>query len=595
MPRVTVVNLDKEIVTRHGESLLESLLREDIEIEAYCGGFGSCGKCVVQVLSGECSEPTSLEKKHLGERLKNGFRLACQAKPESDLRLDISFSLTEPLEVYTETKEAIALDLPMWREEVILRKPSLDKVKTLQELIEEGVSVNINGCEWSIKALQGISSIGEESDIQLELIGSSRHVRWAGRQSEHGTFLGLAVDLGTTTVAVELVDLVSGHTVHRAGAMNRQGRYGADVISRMKAVQENPASLEQLRKLLVETVNDLVKESCRKAERDPERIFAVSMAGNTVMQHLILGVSPLAIGVAPYASVWTRESLYSAKEIGLKVNPEADVYVFPAIAGYVGGDIVAGLTSHELEKASEALLYIDIGTNGEIVLIHDGRILCCGTAAGPAFEGAQIQYGSRASAGAISAVEIDQGSLHFYTIGDVPPRSICGTGLIDSLACLVREKLISPTGRFAENAGKYAERMGKNERKRYFILSDNPLISLSQEDISQLQLAKAAFQAGRRILLHIAGLREENIKRVVLAGAFGSFINPESAAIIGLVPPDGRVATVGNASLFGAKRALLSRTFREQAAEFSQRAEYVELSGRADFQEHFFEALSFPQ
>ncbi len=595
MPRVAIVNLEKEIEIKHGESLLEGLLREDIEIEGYCGGFGYCGKCVVQVLSGRCSEPTSLEKKHLEKRLQDGFRLACQAKPEEDIRIDVSLSLTGAVHIHIETKEAIAEDLPLWREEVVVQKPSLEKVRALQELVEEALHPPRHDAEWSREAVGGISQIGEEDNVRLEVIGNGRRVRWAGKLEGQKEFLGLAVDIGTTTVAVELVNMMTGHTLYRAGAMNKQGRFGADVISRMKAVQENPAFLEQLRKLLVETVNELVKESCRKAECDPQRIFAVSIAGNTVMQHLFMGVSPLSIGVAPYVPVWTREYLYSAQEAGLQLNPAAEVYLFPAVAGYVGGDIVSGVTAHELEKVQEVLLYLDIGTNGEIVLIHDGRILCCGTAAGPAFEGAQIKYGSRASAGAISAVESDHGGLTVYTIGDVSPRSICGTGLIDTLACLVREKLISPTGRLTENTGSFAERIGQNEDGRFFILSEDPLITLSQEDISQLQLAKAAFQAGRRILLHIAGLEEKDIQRVILAGAFGSFIHPESAAVIGLVPPDGKVVTVGNASLFGAKRALLSTVFRERAADVSRRAEYVELSGRADFQEYFFDALSFPQ
>ncbi|MDK2897466.1 MAG: hypothetical protein PWP04_1586 [Candidatus Atribacteria bacterium] len=595
MPEVLVSNLKKKISADQGEDLLGALYRAGIEIESYCGGMGSCGKCVVIIQEGSVSPPNSLEEKHLKEKIKSGFRLACQVKVGGDLSVDISPSYSAKLEVKLEAQtEAAKGELPVKREKFVLSKPPIGKTVSLQDQMEEVLALTqIGQVSWSQQSLLGLSRIAGQKEQSFEAVFDPAKVRWVCPFSGEKDFLGMAFDLGTTTIAGELVDLTSGVSLFRSGALNRQARYGADVISRLRAIQDDPANLARLQELVIKTMDDLIEEACEKTGHDPERIFALSVAGNTIMEHIFLGASPLSIGVAPYTPVFLRERLLDGKELNLSINPEAQVYVFPSIAGYVGGDIVSGLAAYDMMGKKGVTLYVDVGTNGEIVLLDGEKVYCCGTAAGPAFEGAQIYQGTRATLGAISAVEFKDNQLRIFTIGDVSPRGICGTGLIDSLACLVQEKLITPTGRLRGDNSHLKERLREGDKRKFFILSEDPEIVLTQEDISQLQLAKAALQAGREILLKEAQLKEKDIEEVILAGAFGSFINPKSAQIIGLIPRAPRVRSVGNASLLGAKKALLSLEFRRKVSELAQKANYIELSSWSDFQDHFYQSLIF--
>ncbi len=592
MPPIKVSLLNRVWEVKRGDNLLEALRREGIEINSYCGGMGSCGKCVVKIKGEGVSSPNSLEERHLKEKIKEGFRLACQVEVYGEIEVDVSPSLASQVEVIVKTQEARPEELPVQQTEVNLVKPPVDGVSSLQETLAS--QVQGENKKWSLSALYHLSHLGEERESTFEVVTDEEKIRYVNKPSSDKSFLGMAFDLGTTTIGGELVDLISGTSLHRLGNLNRQAQFGADVISRLRAIQDDPHNLYRLQELLVHTMNDLIQEACEKANKNPERIFAITAAGNTIMEHIFLGVSPLSLGVAPYTPVFREEQVLDAKELKLVVNPEAQVYIFPSWAGYVGGDIISGVAAFDLTEKKELVLYVDIGTNGEIVLIDRENIFCCGTAAGPAFEGAQIKYGTRATLGAISAVETEDGDIKIYTIGDLAPRGICGTGLIDALACFLKEDLLSPTGRLKED-GKWGARLIKEGDSRAFLLSYNPPIFITQEDISQLQLAKAAIQAGREILLEEAGRKEEEIEEVILAGAFGNFINPESAATIGLIPRGVKTISVGNASLYGAKKALLSRNFRQKVKVLSKKAHYVELSARSDFSDHFYQSLIFHQ
>ena len=589
MFRVAIKDLNRVVEGRSGESLLEILQREGIMIDSYCGGVGSCGKCVVRVQSGQVSSPNSLEAKHLGDRLKDGFRLACQTVVFGDLECEVHYALSVPSLALTETLEIGMEKLPVQCFRVVVEKPSLQEVSSLQEIVERVLSLPLS---WSNAALTELSClVGTDFERSLEVIASGTNVLWV-RSFESFPFLGIAFDIGTTTVACELVDLLQGTSLGRAGTLNRQVQFGADVISRLRAIQDRPENLVKLQSLLVETMNDLLQEVCERAGTKGEYIFAVTVAGNTIMEHLFLGVSPLSIGVAPYVPSFRRVVELEAKDIGLNVHPQAQVYLFPQVAGYVGGDVIGGVSAFNLEDEDRTILYVDIGTNGEVVLISRGTVWCCGTAAGPAFEGAQITCGTRATLGAINAVGMEDEELRVYTIGDVAPRGICGTGLIDVLALLLDEGVLGPTGRFQEKNARWNARFLK-DKSWALVLSHDPRIIITQEDIAQLQLAKAAIQAGQKILLREAGLKMEDIEEVILAGAFGSFINPKSAQRIGLIPPHVPCRAVGNASLFGAKRALLSLDFRKKTEHLASCSRYLELSARPDFQDYFFESLIF--
>lgn len=592
MARIRVVPLERIVEGQEGETLFSVLQREGIPLESYCGGIGSCGKCVVRILEGKVTPPTTLEKEHLGGREKAGFRLACQVMVLGDMSCDISFSLRAAsftLLGEGEEEERHRLeDLPVRRRVVHLRKPPLPLRTSLKEELEKVVLLS----SFSRRALWGLSLIGEASEVTFEVLWDDKEV-FAILPSPEECFLGVAFDLGTTTVACALLDLTSGRVLAQKGALNKQVRFGADVISRLRAIQDYPRNLEILQQDVIETMNALIMDLCEQEGYRNDRIFAATVSGNTIMEHLFLGLSPLSIGVAPYVPVLREGYLLRAEEVGLVIYPGASVYVLPCVAGYVGGDIVGGIGAFRVHEAQKTTLYIDIGTNGEIVLVARGKVFACGTAAGPAFEGAGIHFGMRASEGAIATVFFEDGGVTLTTIGNVPPRGLCGTGLIDTMAGLLENGLLSPTGRLQGDAfwSAFLEGEGGNRR---FVLSRNPYIFVTQKDIEKLQLALAAIRAGRSILLKEAGLKEEDIEEVVLAGAFGGYIRPESARRIGLIPEGVPARSVGNASLSGARKALLSQSFRETLKNLARRIEYIELSARKDFEEAFVEGLILP-
>lgn len=591
MAFVRVIPLARTLQAKEGEDLLSVLAREGIFLQSYCGGEGSCGKCVVHILEGEVSPPKTGEREFLKGLVEEGFRLACQVVLLGDVVCDVSPSLSSgPAVVFAtgaEPEEVSPEDFPVKRWVLEVKKPGLHSLISLKEEVEK----EIHCSSWEREALSGLALLGEGDSALFEIFQDEESIFYA-HTPPGGAFLGVAFDLGTTTVACELVDLSLGKTLAQEGTLNRQARFGADVVSRLRTIQDDPQNLEKLQKDVVETMNDLVRVLCRRTGHDPLRVVSLTVAGNTIMEHLFLGLSPLSIGVSPYVPV-TREAFsLRAGDLGLCVSPTAPVYVFPVVAGYVGGDIVAGVGAFDVHKKDQVTLYVDIGTNGEIVLCKGEEMFACGTAAGPAFEGAGVHFGMRAEEGAIDAVYFENGNLRYTTIGGVPPRGICGTGLLDVLAGLVTFGLLTPAGRLQKRA-EWVSFFGRENDEEAFVVSRDPFISVTQGDIEKLQLALAAIKAGRNILLGEAGFREEAIERVILAGAFGSYIRPESARALGLIPSFGVAYSVGNASLLGARRALLSLKFRRKVEGLARRVRYVELSARRDFEDRFVEALIF--
>ncbi len=592
MVHIRVEPLGKTVEGEKGESLLSILEREGIPLESYCGGVGSCGKCVVRILEGEVTPPNLLEREHLGRDVDEGFRLACQVGVFGDLTCDVSLALrgpSSPLLGEEEREQVVPEDLPVRRKVIKLQKPPLSSVTSLKEEVAKEISVSSFSCE----ALRGLSLLGEGDEATFEVFWDEKKVFFISPFGDEEV-LGVAFDLGTTTVACALLDLLSGEVLAQEGALNGQIRFGADVISRLRAIQDRFENLRALQESILETMNGLIRGVCERVNRRSDRIFSVTVSGNTIMEHLFLGLSPLSIGVAPYVPVIREGYLLRAKDVGLLVHPEASVYVLPCVAGYVGGDIVGGMGVFRVHEAEKTTLYIDIGTNGEIGLVFRGEVFACGTAAGPAFEGAGVRFGMRAALGAISSVSFEDGRVTLATIGNEPPRGICGTGLIDLMAGLLKAGLLSPTGRLKEDE-RWTSLVEEKEGEKRVILSKDPYIFVTQKDIEKLHLALAALRAGQSILRKEAGLREEDIEEVVLAGAFGSFIRPESARVLGLIPRGVPVRSVGNASLSGAKKALLSLEFRKTLEHLARRVRYVELSARQDFEDAFCEGLVLPE
>jgi uncharacterized 2Fe-2S/4Fe-4S cluster protein (DUF4445 family) len=420
----------------------------------------------------------------------------------------------------------------------------------------------------------------------------------------------VAFDIGTTTMVASLLDLCSGRELAVVSRMNPQVRFGDDVVSRITNLASCPHCLDDMRRVLVEEAGRMIEALCVEAKVSSRHIYEAALAGNTTMQHLLCGVDPSQLAVVPFVPAYGRGLVLSAKQVEIPINPCGMAYVFPVIGGFVGGDTVAGMLATQIDSLDGPVLMVDIGTNGEIVLAHDGRLLAASTAAGPAFEGARISCGMRGARGAIEKVILD-GDVHLGVIGDVAPMGICGSGLIDLVAELLRHDIVSPEGRLRRSdelpAGlsqSLARRVQcDQEGCRFFVVADDAnerdrkAVTLTQLDIRELQLGCGAIRAGISILLRKAGLAASDLKSVLIAGGFGSFIRRKQAQRIGLIPPEidhQRIHYVGNTSLAGARLALLSVEARKHAEELARRTLHVELSIDRDFPSEFMEAMVFP-
>jgi uncharacterized 2Fe-2S/4Fe-4S cluster protein (DUF4445 family) len=403
----------------------------------------------------------------------------------------------------------------------------------------------------------------------------------------------IAFDLGTTTVVATLLDLETGQPVAVQSILNMQQPFGADVISRISATMIDPEALGRLRDRAHETLAQLVDEVCGESGTALSEVYEVVVAGNVTMIQLALGIDPEPLSMAPFTIAARRLPQATAADFGVRVHERAPAVLFPALGAYVGPDIVAGILATGLTLDRRVRLFIDVGTNSEIVLGSSAGALACAAPAGPAFEAAQIKCGMRAAEGAIEGVKVVDGALELTVIGDVAPVGLCGSGLVDAVAELVGAGMIDHSGRYVLD-GPLKERFGKIGEENVFYLADE--IYLSQRDVRELQFAKASIATGWTILCKDLGIAPEDVAQVLLAGSFGSYLTPASAVRIGLVPrlPLTRIVSAGNVAGEGAKIAALSVTERAAASAVLDEVAYVELSGRADFNDLFIDQLRFP-
>jgi uncharacterized 2Fe-2S/4Fe-4S cluster protein (DUF4445 family) len=391
---------------------------------------------------------------------------------------------------------------------------------------------------------------------------------------------GIAVDIGTTTLAASLVNLKNGRELAVMGSHNPQISYGDDVISRIKFTIENPEGLASLQKAVILQINSMLDHLCKKTGIKRKDILEISIAGNTAMEHLFCGIDPSPLAQLPFEPNWRGGKSIKASQLGIQINPDGVIYIFPIIGGFVGGDISAGMLAVDLLNQPQPLLMLDVGTNGEIVLVKDNKIFAASTAAGPAFEGAGISCGMRAMNGAIEKVKFENGRFICNVIGNAKPVGICGSGLIDMAAEFLNAGVVDCTGRMNSEEFELA-----------------PNVKITQRDIRQLQLAVGAIRAGVSIMLKKADIKSSDLKRVLVAGGFGSFIRRNHAQRIGLLPADiahEKISFVGNTSLAGAKMALLSLEARKKTQDLADSAEHIELSADFDFQNEFANAMIFP-
>jgi uncharacterized 2Fe-2S/4Fe-4S cluster protein (DUF4445 family) len=439
--------------------------------------------------------------------------------------------------------------------------------------------------------------IGPAGDIEPTIVNRYRAI------ANSGSILGVAVDIGTTTVVAKLVDMADGRCVATQSALNPQTRFGDDVVSRISYAQSQDHMVE-LQAVIIDCINGLIHGLCRQSRFEPLSLYEACVVGNTTMNHIFLRFPLEQLGRAPYQAWSVDAHDVPATQLHLDMNPAGNIHCVENIAGFVGSDTTAVALAVDVESASDTTLVIDIGTNGELVLGMQGKLYAASCAAGPALEGARIQHGSRAAEGAIEAVVANREDISLDVIGNSAPRSICGSGLIDAVAVMCDLGIVDGTGRFVAREqikhlpGPLRSRILESNGQAAFCLAfdrrtSQPAVILTQRDVREMQLAKAAIRAGSRILLNKLGLRDSDIQSVLLAGAFGNYIRPSSAVRIGLLPnvPLDRIHFVGNAAASGAQMLLLSTECREKAARLARKIQYVEIAHEKDFTDIFADAM----
>jgi uncharacterized 2Fe-2S/4Fe-4S cluster protein (DUF4445 family) len=595
--------VDFEPVGRRGEcqaeqSILDCSRKLGVGIVSICGGEGLFFCCKIQILSGTVSEPTSIEKKHFSsQELKEGYRLACQTYPTGNLKIRVpAESLEAPQRTQVEGMETeVSLEPPVSSFKVKLKPPSLSDLRAdserLLDSLEKKNLINSGGT-IDIDVLRNLSTLLRSYDWEAKV--SVRDNEIVAISPGSSKKLGLAVDVGTTKVAGYLIDLESGKTLANKGVMNHQISYGEDVISRMASAKRKPEEALRMKELGVEVLNELASELSAKVKARPEDIVEAVVVGNTAMHHLLLHLPVGQLAMSPYVSVINEALDIKARDVGLQIAAGSYIHMLPNIAGFVGGDHVAMLLATEAWKAEGVVLALDIGTNTEVCLVSNGEMTSVSCASGPAFEGAHIKNGMRAASGAIEHLRIIDDKVEYQTIGEVPPVGLCGSGILDSLAQLYLIGVVDESGRMNNDHprvrpyGKSREfvLVGEEERK------GDPAITITQHDVRELQLAKGAIRAGIQLLLEDKGLNQGDIDRVIIAGAFGTYIDISSALNIGMLPvlPMDRFQQVGNAAGMGAKLALISKSKRVEAQEIAHRVSYIELASDPRFTQMFAQA-----
>ena len=586
-----------------GVTVFDAASWNGLAIDSTCGGHGTCKKCKIQVLEGEVPVSRLDIRAFTPEQLKDGWRLACVSRANSNLKIDVPPLATRPKAATVGVGRQVILRPGVQKRFVQLTEPSLHDQRTDLDRLRDGASDLEFDADLTV--LRTLPTILRSSNFQVTavVVGNKLIAVEAGDTSEQNYAIG--IDLGTTTVVATLLDLVTGTPMAVKSMLNKQQPFGADVISRISATMMDPQAAGLMQKAALDTFNELISEVCSEAGISSNQVYATSIAGNATMVQLLLGVDPEPVGVAPFITASQTWPIMTAGEIGIDILPTARCYIFPSFGAYVGGDIVAGVLATGMDRDKRTRLLIDVGTNCEIVLSNGETILSTAAPAGPAFEAASIACGMRAADGAIEVVQITDGDLVLGVIGDATPIGICGSGLVDSVYALHKAGLIDDSGRFVadevalEIAPKLASRLvTRVEGDRVFNLyteGETPVF-LSQRDVRELQFAKASIATGWRLLLEELNLKDEDIQQVLLAGSFGSYLSPTSAVGIGLVPklPVLRIVSAGNVAGEGAKMVLLSDTERHGADALLEEVTYVELSDRADFQEKFFVELGLP-
>ena len=595
---VTYQPFDKATRVPPGTTLFSAAHWIGLPIDSTCGGRGTCGKCKVQVLEGGAEITTADRKQLRPAEIEAGWRLSCQAKVYEDTTVNVPELLRVPKAATMGVNRLVLLDPNVRKVFVELTEPTLEDQRSDVERLRDALTAEGFDMKTDLQVLRTLPGVLRDAAFKVTAVLGGDHLITVEPGDTRNESYGVAFDLGTTTVVGTLMNLKTGMAEAVRSTLNGQAPFGADVISRISHGMHGDEAKQELREAVLRTMNAILGELYENAGVDRDRVYEMVIVGNATMLHLLLGIDATPISMMPFAPAF-REPLYlPAREVGLEIHPGGYVQSLPIIGAYVGADIVAGVVATGLAREDKLRVFVDVGTNGEIVLGSNTRVLCTAAPAGPAFEGSQIRCGMRATEGAIEGVTLtDRVELQVIG-GDIAPKGICGSGLVDVVAQLRLVGLLDVSGKLKsrEEVPEHplSDRLVTIEGVRAFLLADD--VYLSQRDVRELQFAKGSIATGIKVLMDVLGVTAGDLDEVLLGGSFGSYLNPESAKIIGLVPPVhvDHILSVGNTAGEGAKMALLSFRERQVAFELPNKLEYVELSGRSDFNDSFISVLQFP-
>ncbi|WP_250675299.1 ASKHA domain-containing protein [Paraclostridium ghonii] len=591
---------DKYYKFEVGRNLLDIIQSNNLGMESPCGGKGLCGKCKIKVLNGDVNSLTNEELKFLSkEDIDNNIRLGCLVYPKGDILVE-----------FLDKKDAnhkILVDgyMPNFEKTPILtkvvhkiEKPTLQNNLSYEEIFGKCFKYDFKEDYKLLKELPNLVEYEKCTGVYMDekLIGLEAN-------DTCDKLYSVAIDIGTTTVVCSLIDIKSQCELSCESEVNPQKEYGLDVLSRIHFIKNKKNGLEVLNKLIIDCINNLIIKLCENNSINRKDIYEVSIAANTTMMHILLNINPISIGKSPYSPIFIKSKNISSKDLGIKISNFGSVYLLPGVSSYIGADIVAGVCVCDLKEADKNVLFIDIGTNGEMVLSKKGELVSCSCAAGPALEGMNISCGMRAGDGAIENIKIED-KININTIGDKDPIGICGSGIVDAISELARLKLIGKTGRIVkketikddEKLSYLSECIVDENKKRRFIISklDNE-ISITQEDIRQVQLAKGAILSGIYALADKVSMDINELDEVIIAGQFGKHLSVESLVGVGIIPKElkEKITYIGNSSKTGAIMSLLSRDIRKSMDFIANDINYFELSTKEGYERLFTDCLKF--
>ena len=598
-----------------GATILKSAHAAGVDITATCGGRGRCTSCRVKFVSGTIPPPTIMDALQLGDALvREGYRLSCQCHVTEPITVQVAPPLDERTFQILGVERPRGLPLPVAldagiRKEVVhvaLPKEEHHQTSDLEELL--AVTGGTPG-DVPVELLKTLPATLRLRQGEVTVASFGRRLLAVESGDTSLLKFGLAIDVGTTSVVTSLMELESGEQLASVSTLNPQAVFGGDLMSRIAFAQFDAGNLRKLQMRIIGVLNQHIEQIVSDSGVLAKWIYKVVIVGNTCMHHLLLGIDPSYVGLAPYAPVMRHPLLLPARELFLKVNPEARVCLLPLVAGFVGADAVAVALATRISETPELRIAVDIGTNGEVLLGSRDHVWACSAPAGPALEGAQIRHGMRAALGAIDRVGLEGGELRLHTIGEAPALGICGSGIIDAIAALLEAGVIDWTG-LIDVEGR--DRMPPALRERVVMRGEERVvivarpgeagaaqeIVLTQDDVRQVQLCKGAIASGVAMLQHVAGVRDNQVSELMLAGGFGNYLSIKSALRIGTIPPtlpESKIRYVGNAAALGAQLALVSEAERHRADTVARRIEHVSLAAHPDFQDIFVECMNFPR